>query len=447
MQKLKTNKNHTSHLAPHTSDSRGITLVALVITIIVMLILVGVTITVAINGGLIDKTKEAADKTKLETDRETLTAAVIAAMNNQGIVEKSSDIAYHLPEDWEVGGEDLGPYTAKSPNLNVFTVDKYGKISDNESEEPDNPGEEPDNPPDPEEPQKPTEGEEITQEEIGDFVFIPVPTVTAENETDLENKIAQGKYPMAVKTTGTDEKGRQNYRGVLYDFSLDETTNTVKITPIANSADGYREPAFLEGEDDSEDALKYVTLTQKSLQEDFNEMVEHVINLGGFYIGAYEAAFDLEANTVWSKKGSPPVGLGNWYAMYSIIEKQSPIQDSKNNELKAHMIWGSQWDQVMIWLKDEKNTTDSSKYFIIDSSGMTSNMPAMTGANENDVVKGIYDLAGNMSERTMEAYKKYSRVMRGGDTSIGREFPPSERRDGDSPSAIIGVAGTRLVLY
>ena len=40
-------------------SQKGITLVALVITIIVMLILVGVSVTVAINGGLFDKAKDA----------------------------------------------------------------------------------------------------------------------------------------------------------------------------------------------------------------------------------------------------------------------------------------------------------------------------------------------------------------------------------------------------
>lgn len=49
---------------------KGITLVALVITIIVMLILVGVSVTVAINGGLFDKAKSGASNTKLESERE-----------------------------------------------------------------------------------------------------------------------------------------------------------------------------------------------------------------------------------------------------------------------------------------------------------------------------------------------------------------------------------------
>ena len=43
---------------------KGITLVALIITIIVMLILVAVSITVAINGGLFDKAKDAGNQYK-----------------------------------------------------------------------------------------------------------------------------------------------------------------------------------------------------------------------------------------------------------------------------------------------------------------------------------------------------------------------------------------------
>ncbi len=44
-------------------EQKGITLVALVITIIVMLILVGVSITVALNGGLFGTAKDAANNT------------------------------------------------------------------------------------------------------------------------------------------------------------------------------------------------------------------------------------------------------------------------------------------------------------------------------------------------------------------------------------------------
>ena len=45
-------------------SSKGITLIVLIITILVMLLLVGVTVNVAINGGLFDTAKQAAGKTE-----------------------------------------------------------------------------------------------------------------------------------------------------------------------------------------------------------------------------------------------------------------------------------------------------------------------------------------------------------------------------------------------
>ena len=58
---------------------KGITLIALIITIIVMLILVGVTISVALNGGLFKKAGEAVSETnaakqdELKLDAENVT--------------------------------------------------------------------------------------------------------------------------------------------------------------------------------------------------------------------------------------------------------------------------------------------------------------------------------------------------------------------------------------
>lgn len=49
---------------------KGITLIALVITIIVMLILVGVSVTVALNGGLFDTAENAVDQTEEALIRE-----------------------------------------------------------------------------------------------------------------------------------------------------------------------------------------------------------------------------------------------------------------------------------------------------------------------------------------------------------------------------------------
>jgi len=69
-QKTKIGKqNPTSHFAHHKSQ-KGITLIALIITIIVMLILVGVTVTVALNGGLFSTAQNAKEVTQEERDKE-----------------------------------------------------------------------------------------------------------------------------------------------------------------------------------------------------------------------------------------------------------------------------------------------------------------------------------------------------------------------------------------
>lgn len=65
-------------------EQKGITLVALVITIIVMLILVGVSISVALNGGLFTNAKDAANNTAVERNAEyNLSSGKVTVDNNE----------------------------------------------------------------------------------------------------------------------------------------------------------------------------------------------------------------------------------------------------------------------------------------------------------------------------------------------------------------------------
>ena len=73
---------------------KGITLVALVITIIVMLILVGVSITVAINGGLFTSAKSGANNTKEAVNAETNLSS------GKVIVKEDGSDVEHNVEDW-----------------------------------------------------------------------------------------------------------------------------------------------------------------------------------------------------------------------------------------------------------------------------------------------------------------------------------------------------------
>lgn len=72
-------------------EQKGITLVALVITIIVMLILVGVSVTVALNGGLFTTAQNAVDRTNAALVNENKLDSGKVTVNN---VEKNvSDYA------------------------------------------------------------------------------------------------------------------------------------------------------------------------------------------------------------------------------------------------------------------------------------------------------------------------------------------------------------------
>jgi len=101
-------------------NQKGITLVALIFTIIVMLILVGASIMFATEGRLFERAQEAAEKTQLEVDRETLLSEVVGAYNEITGYINYDKLDENISEI-EFTGEN-GTYTSKSGN--VFYVNQ-----------------------------------------------------------------------------------------------------------------------------------------------------------------------------------------------------------------------------------------------------------------------------------------------------------------------------------
>lgn len=97
-----------------------------------MLILVGVTVTTAINGGLFNFAKNAAKGTQLERDKEELTLALVLANDEQTGELDINKIKKELGEDWSVVGLNPGPFLCTSPNKNKLTVTTNGEITDEE---------------------------------------------------------------------------------------------------------------------------------------------------------------------------------------------------------------------------------------------------------------------------------------------------------------------------
>ena len=273
-----------------------------------------------------------------------------------------------------------------------------------------------------------------------EFVWVPVDT--------LSN--------MAVVTSGTDANGNINYRGVLYNWGTDATGNTAYDWSADSTS--YREPANLSSSYDS--TSKNSSWTSTLYQEEYNKMVKSVSEYGGFYIGRYEMSINATSKNAESKSGatsatSKDSDTNQWYGLYNRAKTYAPEKNSDNTEnasqkVVSSMIWGSQYDAMLKWMKGNKiNATSSSPTDL--SIGTTSkNTTRVTGGANNgqtvskDKLSNIYDLLGNSLEWTQEANNTSYRVIRGGyyNSSIAPSY-----RSYDCPTDTLSYDGSRFTLY
>ena len=152
------------------------------------------------------------------------------------------------------------------------------------------------------------------------------------------------------------------------------------------------------------------------------DMYKSVNDNKGFYIGRYEAGNDGSDNAI-SKKGVNVYNNIKWGNRMTdetggAVEKARNFDtQSGHTNVTSTLVYGVQWDAVMRWLsrgtEEEQgwltNSNGKGNYYDNDST----NNPAKTGSNDNYQMKHIYDLAGNVSEWTMEAISTFGGVYRG----------------------------------
>ena len=468
--------------------NKGITLIALVITIIVLLILAGVTIaTLTGDNGILTKAQSAKTQNDKATAKEKVDLAIAASLdetgkinlgqlktnlnNIDGINPKVGDITdSRFPLEVTVDGTKV-----------TIKKDSNGKYSTSVGESTGSSG----------------GGQE--EEQISDHSEVVVPTITATG--NLANKpnikeVRQGNIPipqgynyikgdkiggavitdaasgkekegnefvwvpvdtlsnMAVPTSGTDANRNTNYRGVLYNWNTDATGNTAYDWSADSTS--YREPA----NSSSDSTSKNSSWTSTLYQEEYNKMIKSVSQYGGFYVGRYEMSLNSETKNAESKYGATSANAkdtdtNQWYGLYNKAKTYAPEKNSDNTEnasqkVVSSMIWGSQYDAMLKWMKGNKiNVTSSSPTDL--SIGTTSrNTTRVTGGANNgqtvskDKLSNIYDLLGNSSEWTQEAIYTDGRVDRGG--SYGDSNAPSFRYY-RSPAITYSDNGSRLTLY
>ena len=301
----------------------------------------------------------------------------------------------------------------------------------------------------------------IKDEKNNEWVWVPVPDVTV-----MCNTSNTAEYTLCGTTGETAVKTKLYSKTITIGTDSDKTTMT-RTTPGTSTWGSYREPDLVVGNDGaSYDAKEehYKTIlgdtgTQEQLAQlfvdEYEAMIESVSKYGGFYIGRYELS---EAGV---QKDKTTLTSTNWYNLYNACIN-SNLQAS--NKVKTQMIWGSQWDVACNFIAnkgDKKDITNSStwgnysdstenaKVIVTEDDGTTTNKYGSeqnTGYSEYWKANNIYDLAGNCFEWTQEASYTGSRAYRGGNSACDGSNISVSYRNNVNPAAAAKPNGTRPTL-
>ena len=208
------------------------------------------------------------------------------------------------------------------------------------------------------------------------------------------------------------------------------------------------------------------------------EMYESIKNNHGFYIARFEAGIEgttdnyhLSNRKVADGKTKPlsQKGVGVWnsivwgYTSWVTASDGLPGDDKANGVVKvarsmytksntcgvtSTLCYGVQWDAVMNFIdpKYEVGQCNVTTSFVANSENK-GNYTGTISTTGFYAEKNIYDLAGNVDEWTMEAYDTGYRVYRGGQYNANvANYPASSRRYNGTSSSSVNT-GFRVALY
>ena len=411
-------------------QEKGITLIALVVTIVVLLILAGVSISLVLNNnGVISKAKDAKNQyAEAQTNEEKQLNEV-----SDWIDTKVGDTTGGGSGDSTTGGGSAGgsgdsttgggsaggsgDSTTKVDGVPIpegyyyvgGTKAKGIVISDNVADK------------------ELDKGKENVRRNLAgnQWVWVPVETPSSLYTTVAAGQALDGST--GVKTT--------------------KYTNSEIISGMTRGLPGsgtWREPDILTYSDlgDTDERAKTAGFSSlanmaEKMVSDYEEMIASLEKYKGFYIGRYE----LTANG--EKTGATQTDV-DWYTLY-----KNCTTLATGSKVKTRMIWGLQWDATCKWLDNSGfSITDSSTWRNYQDNTATGHgTKRNTGYSESWKANNIYDFAGNCFEWTQEANGTNGRAGRGGYYSINGSDRPASYRSSTSPTFTNSSYGSRPTLY
>ena len=387
-------------------NEKGITLIALTVTMIVLTILSTVTVNAIVGkGGMMEQAKQSRELYEAEEEAEGT---------------KMEDLTNDLSQD-------------RKAEVEVETIPVAGTVV--------------------EKPSNWTSGN-VTPIADGSGGTVPLPSgfyyVGGDKSTGL---VISDKNGDKINSSGTSMGNQFVWIPISSEDDLERTmfdTNG-KPTTAANE-NGYNITDYSEPY-----ASGYSTEA-----EEYSLMKAKVLQYGGFYIGRFEAGVNSTTlrtintanQTVVCKKGVAPYNCIPWGQSMSDVDTAfvpsssiyTPVQVNTNGaaylaknmyasstSVTSTLIYGCQWDAMCRYIGDNQRTTP------------VKSAPGLTGSVATDVSKNIYDLAGNCYEWTMEARGTEVRVVRGGD--YNNVYPVNSRRNGNRPTSSSNYNAFRPALY
>ena len=390
-------------------QEKGITLIALVVTIVVLLILAGVSISLVLNNnGVISKAKEAKNQ------------YAEAQTNDEKQLNEVSDwIDTKVGET--TGGSDYDPASegVTIPEGYYYVGGTKAKglvISDNVADK------------------ELDKGKENVRRDLAgnQWVWVPVETPSRLYTTVAAGQALSGST--GVKTT-------------KYTNTIINGQTRVKPGDTSNT-DSSREPDLVLGSDEKQyDYANYATAGFSSLanmaetmKSDYEEMIASLEKYKGFYIGRYE----LTANGEKTGATQTCENGVNWYILY-----KNCTTLASGTKVKTRMTWGLQWDATCNWLDasgfDINDSTAWGNYS--DNTATGHGSKKNTGFSESWKANNIYDFAGNCFEFTQEAVFTGYRAYRGGVFGSDGLGTPASYRNGYTPTIPNSYYGSRPTLY
>ena len=225
-------------------------------------------------------------------------------------------------------------------------------------------------------------------------------------------------------------------------------------------------------------------LTKDQYAELKKKMLKSVYKHGGFYVGKYETGIEDAPKTYGSSSTAPteiPVIKQNAYPYNYVTcsQAQTLASNMESGNYTSSLMFGVQWDLVLKYLETKGTaqadlktnstswgnynnnlwniTNANSKYYTnyqwtsgaYGAKGSGSNILLSTGASDTFSKQGIYDLAGNVYEWTLE-YTSNSSIpctRRGGSYSDSGSNHPASYRDSYYMTRYGIIIGFRVALY